>query len=364
VGSGLLYGGIGVLWVVVLSRSWLNRRSIARAEREAPPSSRQRILDPGPRGARRVAGRGGSGHRLRGGDRAAGRRVAGIVAPGGIVGPGDTGGRHAVVSVQPAVRRPSRATRRRRRILLALLVVASTAAAAAAGHRLPWWSAVGTACLAAGWFVLVTFAARAGRRSRRQSRRRTREGERAGAGRHPGGPLSATSPTASAGPVDSAGPEVLVRAEDGASAWPASATGPVWVQLPAVDLLTRDDRATQLVLAPTSTIAPTGTVARTGSVAVGPTTAPAGAGQWQPTPVPLPTYVTAPRAPRVVSRIDLGCPGAWTAAAQAVGEDTARVSIGLVARSGRRTGATQVRRHATRWTRRRARHRTHSTGTR
>jgi len=33
---------------------------------------------------------------------------------------------------------------------------------------------------------------------------------------------------------------------------------------------------------------------------------------WEPTPVPLPTYVTAPRAPRVGRPIDLTNPGKWT----------------------------------------------------
>jgi hypothetical protein len=37
-----------------------------------------------------------------------------------------------------------------------------------------------------------------------------------------------------------------------------------------------------------------------------------GADGWQPTPVPLPTYVTKPVAPRVGRPIDLTHPGAWT----------------------------------------------------
>ncbi len=35
-------------------------------------------------------------------------------------------------------------------------------------------------------------------------------------------------------------------------------------------------------------------------------------GSWRAVPVPLPTYVTAPRIARTVSTIDLGSPGAWT----------------------------------------------------
>ncbi len=40
--------------------------------------------------------------------------------------------------------------------------------------------------------------------------------------------------------------------------------------------------------------------------------APAGADTWEPVPVPLPTYVTAPKARRSIRTIDLDTPGAWT----------------------------------------------------
>jgi hypothetical protein len=35
---------------------------------------------------------------------------------------------------------------------------------------------------------------------------------------------------------------------------------------------------------------------------------------WDPVPVPLPTYVTAPVAPRATSEVDLGAPDAWSSA--------------------------------------------------
>ena len=35
-------------------------------------------------------------------------------------------------------------------------------------------------------------------------------------------------------------------------------------------------------------------------------------GSWEPVPVPLPTYVLAPKAPRSVRVIDLSLPGSWT----------------------------------------------------
>ncbi|MFE2175782.1 hypothetical protein ACFXAM_22240, partial [Kitasatospora sp. NPDC059462] len=39
----------------------------------------------------------------------------------------------------------------------------------------------------------------------------------------------------------------------------------------------------------------------------------AGPDSWEPVPVPLPTYVTAPVAPRVNRGLDLSAPGTWTA---------------------------------------------------
>jgi hypothetical protein len=41
---------------------------------------------------------------------------------------------------------------------------------------------------------------------------------------------------------------------------------------------------------------------------------------WAPVPVPLPTYVTAPKAPRVIRRIDLSSSQAWTSGGVGQGE--------------------------------------------
>ncbi|WP_395294674.1 gephyrin-like molybdotransferase receptor GlpR [Kitasatospora hibisci] len=45
----------------------------------------------------------------------------------------------------------------------------------------------------------------------------------------------------------------------------------------------------------------------------------AGPDSWEPVPVPLPTYVTAPVAPRVSRGLDLSAPGTWTAGRPAEG---------------------------------------------
>ncbi|MFJ7966035.1 gephyrin-like molybdotransferase receptor GlpR [Streptomyces sp. NPDC096324] len=44
---------------------------------------------------------------------------------------------------------------------------------------------------------------------------------------------------------------------------------------------------------------------------------------WDPVPVPLPTYVTAPVAPRATSSVDLGAPDAWSSARSSAVEPSA-----------------------------------------
>ncbi|MFC7306184.1 gephyrin-like molybdotransferase receptor GlpR [Streptomyces monticola] len=44
---------------------------------------------------------------------------------------------------------------------------------------------------------------------------------------------------------------------------------------------------------------------------------------WEPVPVPLPTYVTAPVAPRATGGVDLGAPDAWSSARSSAAEPTA-----------------------------------------
>jgi hypothetical protein len=46
---------------------------------------------------------------------------------------------------------------------------------------------------------------------------------------------------------------------------------------------------------------------------------------WDPVPVPLPTYVTAPVAPRATPSVDLGAPGAWSSARSSAAEAGAPV---------------------------------------
>lgn len=50
---------------------------------------------------------------------------------------------------------------------------------------------------------------------------------------------------------------------------------------------------------------------------------PARGESWDPVPVPLPTYVTAPVAPRATSDVDLGAPDAWSSARSSTVEPNA-----------------------------------------
>ena len=50
---------------------------------------------------------------------------------------------------------------------------------------------------------------------------------------------------------------------------------------------------------------------------------PAQGDSWEPVPVPLPTYVTAPVAPRATSDVDLGAPDAWSSARSSTVEPAA-----------------------------------------
>ncbi|MBT3159381.1 hypothetical protein KQH42_11760 [Streptomyces sp. CHA1] len=50
---------------------------------------------------------------------------------------------------------------------------------------------------------------------------------------------------------------------------------------------------------------------------------PADGESWDPVPVPLPTYVTAPVAPRATPPVDLGAPDTWSSARSSAAPDTA-----------------------------------------
>ena len=66
---------------------------------------------------------------------------------------------------------------------------------------------------------------------------------------------------------------------------------------------------------------------------------PAGRDSWDPVPVPLPTYVTAPVAPRATSDVDLGGPDAWSSARSSAVEPSADCPRSRATQAAEATGA-------------------------
>jgi hypothetical protein len=191
----------------------------------------------------------------------------------------------STAAAPPPRRRPSKhaarvAAGRRRRVLYALLALTAANAGAAAAGLLPWWS------LGAPALLIVVFLA--------ACRRQVRSADEAywadakGAQPEPGGAVrvEATYRERSDNPDDE--PTVVLRRSEPLSD-PVSATA---------------SAGREPLAAPEQVVA----------VAV-PTAE--GESLWDPLPVTLPTYVTKPKAPRVVRTITLGEPGTSTTGAQA-----------------------------------------------
>jgi hypothetical protein len=164
-------------------------------------------------------------------------------------------GRSAALPPPPASRRPRAAGMavRRRRVALALLILTVVAAGTGGARLIPLPAAILPAVLLVAYLMLPSLTGG----SRRRARRRPVDRE------------PAEEPT----PV---------------GAWRA----PVGVPLPA------------------------GPVVEPPSEQPSDTPERADGDGWEPVPVPLPTYVTAPVARRPIRTIDLTTPGAWTDSAQ------------------------------------------------
>ena len=160
----------------------------------------------------------------------------------------------------PAPPLVSRSTARRRRHLLVLLVLAVIGIGLGTGlGRLAAWAPAVPALMLVGYVMLLRRSVRRTELAARRARARA-EMERVTMAR----PMT-TYPA----------PHVSVRADvasESADRFDAEATIPPPVEDPVV----ADD------------------------------------GTWEPVPVPLPTYVTAPKARRAIRTIDLATPGAWT----------------------------------------------------
>lgn len=265
VGSGVVYAAVAVVWAWYLA----TRLMQARDQRSpAGESGAQRRL------LRRVGVESG----------AAGPDSAPAAVPMGA----PRAGRPSV-----ARRRTRRAAvRRRRTVLLLLLILSAGIGVTCALGLLPLSAAVAGPSVALLYLLLGRHAAHRGR---------------------PG-----LSDAVVAG---APGPKADHRRED-----------PAWVGVPFVPAVAEwsasSDSDTSAWLrpgddspGPAVSIAPDELIAASGS-------APVGSDAWRALPVPLPTYVTAPRVARVVTTIDLRSPGAWTSGRDPVAAAAAAAGSG------------------------------------
>jgi hypothetical protein len=277
--SGLIFVVIVAAWALFLVPSWLQRRAAAvdpvALAAEVDEEERAALgLDQAPAsrvGARvlvRARSTDGEAETTRWASLAGRARAA---LPRRRATP--TGGRS---TAQPAVRS---AAARRRRILLTLtaatvLVALGTAVAAAfAPGVVSWaWTAVPGGLLV-GYLALLAI---------------TRPGAR-----------SLAQPSEPMAPMPAA-PRASVAATQAPAGLAADGSGPT----PADDATLEATFEAELAGLRAGSAPAAGTATDTGEAD----------GTWTPTPVRLPSYVTAPPAPRRIRTIDLSAPGSWASA--------------------------------------------------
>jgi hypothetical protein len=259
--SGLIYATIVVLWAVVLVPMWLRRHDEVSESRSVDRfQGAMRTLSP---------------RRAPAGDRRA------VLVP-------RLGETHAVPDGAYEPPTPaSLAARRRRRVGLIMLALAAVVGGLVALHRVPIWAPAVPVVLLLAFLLRARVAAHrvrdrelADRRARAAESRRLRHEQ--------------VARTMDRAPVAARAAEPVARPS----------------RLPAFVDPAIVGRSTEIRRAPVA--AP----AAAAEVALAPAD-PAfydavAAAAWDPVPVPLPTYVSAPKAPRSVRIVDLTKPGAWT----------------------------------------------------
>ncbi len=299
-GSGVIYAGIVVAWAAYFV-TWLRRQEPVDTNRSVDRfSSAMRVL------SRREAADAESEATTKAG--AAAARTA--VRPAAPQQPADRDGRRAVY-------------RRRQQVLLLLAVALLGVIGTAAGAAVSWWAVLVPGSLLLGYLLLL----------RRVSGATERAAPRAGVVRKPAISQPATRGSTdrvlhlgSFRTVSRAVRKALVRNLLAPTARPAQAprVGGGTLAPPVMPRSARGELAAGSAAAigedsPALRADPTA-----GAVSYNedPELAESGEGHppvvpvadpgWEPVPVPLPTYVTAPRAQRVIRTIDLATPGAWT----------------------------------------------------
>ena len=325
--SGLIYGAIVLIWVAILVPMWLRRHDDA-VESASPDrmSTAAKVLarrtnarevgataaDPEPvteatdrssTSARMASARTTSTRttgRLASWSKAAvhGTSRAGVVAWSWVLRPVARWGpwhREAPGAGTSSVRRARRAapTTARRQRVLAVLVVSTLAITVLAWLKIvPWLAVAPVALLLVGYLVLLRVLVR---RHRTAADRRDLPARRTGAAA-----------------------DQLVSDEPNHKLAPAAVRRDHSLVLPlSADLVDASAETTIDLLA--------------GAVPDGFAGPRVG---WDPVPVPSPTYVNAPHAPRAVRSIDLSGAGAWTSGRLVA--DAKAAAAAAVARSGRR----------------------------
>lgn len=301
-GSGVIYAGIVAAWAAYFV-TWLRRQEPVDTNRSVDRfSSAMRVL------SRREPADAGTGVSARAGAAAAAGTAVRPAAP------------------QRSADRDSRLEvyRRRRQVLLLLAVALLGVTGTAAGAAVSWWAVAVPACLLLGYLLLC----------RRVSVATTRGARRGKGLRTPATPEPATPRRTdrvlhlgSFRTVARAVAKALVRNLVAPTARPAQAARARVATPAASPAMQHSHRGT---LAPgyagligeesPAPLADPVAVAfaddeaseRAGNGTAHPSVEPVAVSGWEPVPVPLPTYVTAPRAQRVIRTIDLATPGAWT----------------------------------------------------
>ncbi len=302
-GIGILFGGVVVLWAAFLLPWALRRYDEATGDRPIETfSERVRVL------TRRGVPKDAAKEPL-----VAARSLR---APTPCAEP-------AEAALPPSRAAARAAARRRRRVLLVLLGATLVVVALAGPGLLPWWSVAVPAGLVAGWLVLCRVQVRSEddaswRRRRRESPTRRREAAapvratdgdkaRTWAGYGLGG--------APAGDHPDEEPTVVITA-DGTAAL-VGGSGPHALDSQVEPVSDADLREATAVAVPVATND--------------------GSSLWDPLPVTLPTYVSAPKAARSIRTIDLAAPATWTSG-RVEGEQTRMPAAGVQAAERRAVG--------------------------
>ena len=293
-GSGLIYAAIAILWAAVLIPMWLRNHDAATENRSAERFGQaMRVL------SRKEGSAPGSEDAV----------DSGKVEPNPAANPASNRAPRATQSPPEARRRPSQTSQRvvnrakpkdrrraqaarppltlaqrRARSLGVLCGLTVVVALVAVGTALPWWSAVPFVVLL-GAFV-VHLRTQAIQKERRQSLRARND--------HQTAQPQSRGASRDRSRAETAAKQSTVQEADATSAPESSSeTGVVQGPSRAVVVERKGDGA-----------------------ALDETDQAAGADEadeaWRPNPLPLPTYVTAPKAVRPIKVIDLTTPGAWS----------------------------------------------------